>query len=210
MARTDPAPHRFRLSPAALIALASLPVAACLGGVNRVYDDGGTGAPTDGSVAPETASGSADGSGDDGTSIDATNDVASDMSTGGETAAPETGPPVEAGPETGTGQTYLCNGAQVASCASCTSGTLDCVFCGQAGTHPGFCGTKGQYCQNSAPPQTGPCTCGGGNVAACPAASQVCTFITNQFYCQSCGEMGSGTHACKGGGTCNEQTGTCS
>jgi hypothetical protein len=215
MPRTRPAPHLLRRSPAAAAALAALCFAACLGSVNRVYDDGGTGAPSDGSVAPETASGSDDGSGGDGSSSgaasDASNDVGPDVAKS-EVGSPETGPAPDAATEAATGQTYACNGTQISSCAACSSGTIDCVFCmGPGGDpHPGVCGTKGQYCQSVAPAPASVCTCPGNNVSACPTPFQVCAFAVGQYYCQTCGETGSNGHLCRGGGTCNEQTGTCS
>jgi hypothetical protein len=200
----------------AAIALASLGAGACLGGVNRVYDDGGSGGGTDSSVGPDTAGGHAEG----GAGGDASSDVASDVVTAGEGAAPEGAPapdaPADAAPdaaaeaEAEAGQTYLCNGQPVTSCASCGTQPVECVFCAFDGTHPGVCAPKGQYCQNWAPPQTNVCQCGGNNLSACIAPFQVCTLIGPSDYCQTCGEMGSGGHACKGGGTCNETTGTCS
>jgi len=138
---------------------------------------------------------------------------------GDATAVEEMTPPNEASPPVDApveaGQTFSCNGTMVTSCASCTGKPIECVFCGQNGTHPGVCGPANMYCSSSAPGGATTCTCNGGvqgNLAACPDPFQVCTYIGSiggMYYCQTCGEMGSNMGACKGGGHCNDMTGLC-
>jgi hypothetical protein len=177
-----------------------------MGGVNRVYDDGGgVDAALAEAAPPDGTTGGADGGGGDdaGGGADAASDAAV-VDTGHAEAGftPDGAPEAEAGP------VYACNGQPVTSCATCPGGdTVDCVFCAADGGHPLFCGPK-QYCQNSAPPGAGACSCGG-TPAVCPAASQVCTVVGPQAYCQTCGESGSGNHPCKGGGNCDEASGQC-
>jgi hypothetical protein len=130
-----------------------------------------------------------------------------------EMAPAETSPPVDAPVEVGPpGQTFDCNGATVTSCAACANQPIECVFCASDGGHPGVCGPQGMYCSNSAPSGAMTCNCNGGvqgNLGACPAPFQVCTYIGGQFYCQTCGEMGSNMEMCKGGGHCSDVTLTC-
>jgi hypothetical protein len=201
-------------TPLVAIGAMALGPAACLGGVDREYADGGadtsstTGndatvdAPPDAPV--EAAPGMDGGVAQDG---DAT--VADVM------VLPESSPPVDAPVEAPTGQTYDCNGQPVTSCAACANKPVECVFCASDGGHPGFCGPQGMYCINSAPSGAMGCTCPGGpsgNVALCPAPYQVCVYsggIGGTFYCQTCGDNGSNMGACKGGGHCNGFTGMC-
>jgi hypothetical protein len=186
--------------------------AACMGGVDRVYDDGGTTDASLGDTGIQGADGSSGGSDDatqpaeaavDGADVGAVDGGAPDS------APSDTGVVHDAAPEAEAGPTFLCNGQQVTSCATCPGGdTVDCVFCAAGGAHPMFCGPK-MYCQNAAPPGASPCNCPGGNVAGCSAPFQVCSLIAGQTVCQTCGESGSGNHPCKGGGTCDEASGTC-
>ncbi len=213
-------------SPVAWIALAPPVLAACMGSVDRVYDDGGAPSGVDSSIdgraagggleAGESGSGSGSGGVDattdattdgatDATS-DATKDAASDAAAGNDVQA-ESGHPPDAASDAATGQTYACGGQQVTSCAGCASGTVDCVFCGQAGSHPGVCGSKSQLCSQSTPAQSTTCNCQ--NDGDCPAPFQVCTPFGPQSYCQTCGENGSDGKTCKGGGTCNASSGQC-
>jgi hypothetical protein len=193
--------------------------AACLGSVDRAYSDGGA------DTSPAT--------GDDATvdvtvdaPVDAPAESAPGMDGGGaqdgdammvkETAPTEASPPTDAPVDVvTTGQTFDCNGTMVTSCASCPSKPVECVFCANNNMHPGVCGAQGMYCSNSAPGGAAVCTCNGGiggNLAACPAPFQVCTYIGTiggMYYCQSCGEMGSDMGTCKGGGRCSAATETC-
>jgi hypothetical protein len=200
-----------------LVAIGStgaLGLAACLGGVDRNYADGGAdGSPTTGDDATV-----------DAPPVDAPVEAAPAMDGGGsqdgdamaveETAPTEASPPVDAPVDVVTGQTFDCNGTTVTSCAACQGKPTECVFCANDGGHPAFCGSQGMYCYSSAPSGAMACTCPGGingNVGLCPAPFQVCTYsggIGGMFYCQTCGEMGSNMKACKGGGQCNV-TGTC-
>jgi hypothetical protein len=201
---------------AAIGSTGALGLAACLGGVDRYYppDDGGadTGPATGGDDAtldaPVEGTAEATPGMDGGMAKDG--DAMAVVETGpADTSPPPTDAPAEVGPP---GQTFDCNGTMVTSCASCTGKPIECVFCGSGGTHPGVCGAAGQYCSNSAPGGATTCTCPGGpggNVMLCPAPFQVCTFVVGQFYCQSCGEMGSNMGACKGGGHCSDVTNTC-
>jgi hypothetical protein len=196
---------------AAAIAVVAGGAAACMGSVDRVYDDGGNDAASDTAPAPDVASGGADGAGGADASIDVPDDGPNDASAP-ETAPQEASVAPDAPPDVVTGQVYSCNGQPVTSCAACGNNTVECIFCAADGGHPGVCGAKGQYCQTSQPPNASVCNCPGTTGAAsCPAPFQVCSTIgfppTN--YCQACGELGSGNEACKGGGTCNQQLGTC-
>jgi len=178
-----------------------LGAAACLGPVDRVYDDGGA-VDAAGAIdawEPDTSGGGADAGGGDGSVYEAGSDVATQ----------ETSTPPEASPEAAPGQQYSCNGQMVTSCASCGSDTTECVFCAQDGGHPGVCGPKGTYCQMSAPANAAICTCQGLKLGSCVAPFQVCVMYGPSDYCQTCGEMGSEGYACKDGGTCNAASGTC-
>jgi hypothetical protein len=187
----------------------SLGLAACLGGVQRNYvTDGGAEGPATGDDVAVDAP--VDGAAESTPGMDGGGAPDGDAMTVGETTPPnEASPPVEAG------QTFSCNGTMVTSCASCPGKPIECVFCGQGGTNPGVCGPANMYCSNSAPGGATTCTCNGGaqgNLAACPAPFQVCTYIGmlgGQFYCQTCGEMGSDMEVCKGGGKCSDMTGKC-
>jgi hypothetical protein len=188
---------------AASMALAALGAAACLGGVNRVYDDGGADEAVPDVASPDTTTGGADGGGEAGA------DAAAGDATVLEGGPAEAGVTPDAPSEAEAGPVFLCNGQPVTSCAGCAGGnTVGCIFCAPDGSHPGVCGPK-QYCQNVAPPGAAVCNCPGSNTSSCPAPFQVCTTIGPTDYCQTCGEPGSGTHLCKGGGTCDEASGQC-
>lgn len=208
MARTESARHGARRTLAAITTMAALGATACMGSVNRVYED-------DASLAPDATSASAeDGSFDASASsdADAPNDAVSDVAPA-EAAPEEAGNTADATPEAEAGQVYTCNnGEPVSSCAQCGTDTTECVYCAQDGGHPGVCGPKNTYCNNSAPSGAAVCTCSGTSGAStCVASFQVCAVIgfgpTED--CQTCGEPGSNGHSCKGGGTCDQTTGTC-
>jgi hypothetical protein len=203
MARPEgPVGGRWRVVALTSVATISLGAAACLGSVDRNYDDGetGTDAVAEASAADDvtTAESAADGGG------------------GADVTVVETGPSeagnLDAPPEAQSGQVYACPGQSqpVTSCAGCGNNTVECVFCGQDGGHPGVCGAKGSYCTSSTPPNSAVCNCAGLNPSFCVAPNQVCNMIGPGDYCQACGEMGSDGRPCKGGGKCSESTGICS
>lgn len=203
---------RMHGSLRALAATILLGAAACMGGVSRVYDDGGAADATAGDTGVQGADGSSSG-GDDATqtaeaAVDATGDGAVD---GGapDGAAGDTGVAHDAAPEAEAGPTFLCNGQPVTSCATCAGNPIDCVFCAADGGHPGVCSQKQQLCINSTPQDSAICTCQGTSPAGCPAPFHVCTPYGGTSYCQTCGEQGSDKKPCKGGGTCDEAAGAC-
>jgi hypothetical protein len=180
-------------------------VAACLGGVNRVYDEGGGPASSDGSIAQDGVGAEDDvvtgaEAGDDGSGAQGDGPA-------GEAATADGGS-ADAPHEAEAGAVFTCNGQPVTSCATCPANPVECVFCATDGGHPLVCGPK-MYCQNVTPPGASVCSCPGNNVAACAASTQVCTPFGLNDYCQVCGETGSGNHPCKGGGTCDEASGAC-
>jgi hypothetical protein len=194
----------------ALAATILLGAAACMGGVDRVYDDGGTTDASVGDTGIQGADGSS-GGGDDATQpSEAAADAEGAVDGGVPDGAPsDTGVVHDAAPEAEAGPTFLCNGQQVTSCAGCPGGnTVECIFCVIDGGHPGVCGPK-MYCQNVTPPGATVCVCPANNLNACVEPFQVCTNIAGQSYCQTCGENGSGNHPCKGGMTCDEASGIC-
>lgn len=198
--REGPVRARWHVVGLTSLACISLGAAACLGSVNRIYDDGESGldAMAEASVANDVTAENADGGGAADVTVD-------------ETGPSEAGN-LDAPPEAESGQAYTCPGQTqpVTSCAGCGNNPVECVFCGQDGGHPGVCGAKGGYCSSSAPPNAAVCNCVGLNPAFCVAPSQVCTMIGPGDYCQACGEMGSDGRPCKGGGKCSAATGTCS
>jgi hypothetical protein len=203
--RRPAARERGRAVVVTTLATVLLGAASCLGSVDRIYSDGGAGpgnvdATVDAVAFDVLAAEGSDGGG-------GSQDV-----TSAETSTPESGGPVDAATdaEAGGGQVYMCNGQPVTSCGSCGNSTVECVFCGPGGSHPGVCGPKGMYCTSSAPPGASVCECPGNNLASCVAPFQACVMIGATDYCQTCGEMGSDGRPCKGGGTCNAATGTCS
>jgi hypothetical protein len=201
MARPEPTWRGGRRALAAVMALVSFGGTACLGAANRVYEDG---TATDASVASDSSGGGPEASSSD---TGFSNDVVLDTSNA-EAAAQEAGIVVDSGPDVQSGQVYSCGGNQVTSCTTCGTTPIDCIFCSTAdGGHPGVCGSKSAYCQSSEPPGASVCNCL--NAGQCVAPFQVCSNIAGVNYCQTCGELGSSGHPCKGGGTCNETTGAC-
>lgn len=202
---SEPRRRASQLARWASLVAGAISLAACLGGVDRIYatDSGADAGSTTGGDATMDAPPQTEGGTDGGRTPDADAMIAQ------ETAPAETGPPADAPADVATGQTFSCNGKMVTSCANCMNNPIECVYCANDGGHPGVCGPQGQYCTNSAPSGASVCNCPGGNVAQCPAPFQVCSFVVNAYYCQSCGEMGSNMETCKDGGRCSDTTLTC-
>jgi hypothetical protein len=100
--------------------------------------------------------------------------------------------------------TYTCGSVTTTDCSTCPSNPVSCVYCTFTG-HVGFCGPEGTLCLDDGPP-AGSFPCGCLSNSGCLAADQICIAPN----CESCGEPGTDGQGCKGGGTCDEATSTCS
>ena len=105
--------------------------------------------------------------------------------------------------------TYVCDvdGGTVTSCAQCTGFPEPCAYCdtADASNVVGHCLQQGQNCGGGAPNNFGACGCGT-DAGNCPESYQVCRAQG----CRTCGESGNTDGlACKGGGSCTANTGTC-
>lgn len=101
----------------------------------------------------------------------------------------------------------------VADCAVCGTQTAQCFRCGIAtGFNPnGTCEdpASGSSCiQDSAYVH---CPCIGYATSQCPGATQVCrpTLVPGVGACRTCGESGTSSKSCKGGGSCDTSSDTC-
>ena len=103
---------------------------------------------------------------------------------------------------------YVCDvdGGTVTSCAQCTGFTQPCAYCdtADASNVVGHCVAQGGNCAAAAPNNFGACGCGT-DAGNCPESYEVCRSQS----CRTCGENQTNGLACKGGGSCTSNTGTC-
>jgi hypothetical protein len=111
-----------------------------------------------------------------------------------------------------SGSLFLCGSSMVDNCAACSGNIVGCLYCNGGGTPYGFCIAVGQACKDhrptGAPLDASACTCAYPSASACIAPDQVC-YNLGGGYCLTCGQSGTDTLACMGGGDCNESTATC-
>jgi hypothetical protein len=119
-------------------------------------------------------------------------------------------PSIDAAVEAGPLVRYDCNGASTASCATCASKPIGCVYCTQGGGSPfaGLCLPTNELCFNNVPNGYRVCPCNFPNASMCPVDGQACRNYTPQ-YCTTCGDPNSDGSPCKQGGTCDRATRTC-